>query len=299
MDTKIIFDTTDLLKNVENVMQIELNKIYSDFSSKYKLYEKTYQAVMNLPCLKEECIVSQSKSSNDEVQKLDAKVNLLTNDIENIKTSLTQLCQLVNSSIDFIKPSKAPNDDVIIKVEQCEKENVKLIIEENLHEDSCGVFIEKKEVTAETNEEEEEDEKEEEEEDEEEEEEASIETETKEEDEQEEVEEEEQEEEASVETETKEEVDEQEEVEEEEEASVETETKEEEEQEEEASVETETKEEEQLEEEEELFEIEIDDITYCTNDEVNGVIYELKDGDVGDKVGYFKDSEPFFYADEK
>ena len=52
------------------------------------------------------------------------------------------------------------------------------------------------------------------------------------------------------------------------------------------------------EQEEELFEIDIDDITYCTNDENNGSIYELKDGDVGDKVGYFKEGEPFFYADE-
>jgi hypothetical protein len=54
------------------------------------------------------------------------------------------------------------------------------------------------------------------------------------------------------------------------------------------------------EEEEELSEIEIDDITYCTNDEENGFIYELtKDGDVGEKVGYLKEGEPFFYADEK
>jgi hypothetical protein len=57
---------------------------------------------------------------------------------------------------------------------------------------------------------------------------------------------------------------------------------------------------EEEEEEEELFEIEIDDITYCTNNEENGFIYELtKDGDVGEKVGYLKEGEPFFYADEK
>ena len=55
----------------------------------------------------------------------------------------------------------------------------------------------------------------------------------------------------------------------------------------------------QEEEDEELVEIEIDDITYCTNDEENGFIYELKeDGEVGDKVGYLKEGEPFFYADE-
>ena len=52
-------------------------------------------------------------------------------------------------------------------------------------------------------------------------------------------------------------------------------------------------------EDEELFEIEIDDETYCTNNEVNGFIYILdKDGDVGDKIGYFKDSEPIFYNEE-
>jgi len=49
------------------------------------------------------------------------------------------------------------------------------------------------------------------------------------------------------------------------------------------------------EEEEELFEIEIDDITYCTNNEETGVIYEvLKDGNVGKAVGYLKDGEPIF-----
>ena len=69
---------------------------------------------------------------------------------------------------------------------------------------------------------------------------------------------------------------------------------------EEEEVETEKSESEEEEEEEELVEIEIDDITYCTNDEENGFIYELtKDGDVGDKVGYLKEGEPFFYADEK
>jgi hypothetical protein len=48
-----------------------------------------------------------------------------------------------------------------------------------------------------------------------------------------------------------------------------------------------------------LVEIEIDDITYCTNDEENGFIYELsEEGEVGEKVGYLKEGEPFFYAEE-
>ena len=66
------------------------------------------------------------------------------------------------------------------------------------------------------------------------------------------------------------------------------------------SVETEAKEEDEEEDEdededEELIEIEIDDITYCTNDEDNGIIYELdNDGNVGKKIGYLKDGEAYF-----
>ena len=71
---------------------------------------------------------------------------------------------------------------------------------------------------------------------------------------------------------------------------------------EEASVETETKEDDEEgddEDDEEIFEIDIDDKTYCTNDDENGFIWELnEDGEQGDKVGYFKESEPFFYAEE-
>jgi hypothetical protein len=78
---------------------------------------------------------------------------------------------------------------------------------------------------------------------------------------------------------------------EEEVASVETETKEE----EEEQDEEEEHEEEDEEEDEEFTEIEIDDITYCTNDEENGIIYELdSDGNVGKKVGYLKEGDAYF-----
>jgi hypothetical protein len=54
------------------------------------------------------------------------------------------------------------------------------------------------------------------------------------------------------------------------------------------------------EEEEELEIITIDDVDYCTNDTENGFIYELNDeGEQGDKIGYLKEGEPFFYSDEK
>ena len=58
-------------------------------------------------------------------------------------------------------------------------------------------------------------------------------------------------------------------------------------------------EEEEKEEEEELEIITIDDIDYCTNDLENGFIWELnEDGEQCDKIGYLKEGEPFFYADE-
>jgi TolA-binding protein len=95
--------------------------------------------------------------------------------------------------------------------------------------------------------------------------------------------------------------DEQEEVEEVEEVEEEVEEVEEVEEEEAdiVSVETEskddTKDAENEDEEEELIEIEIDDITYCTNNEENGIIYELdKEGNVGKKVGYLKEGDAYF-----
>jgi hypothetical protein len=52
---------------------------------------------------------------------------------------------------------------------------------------------------------------------------------------------------------------------------------------------------EEEEEGEEVFEIEIDDVTYFATDEENGILYEVdKDGDIGKKVGIIKDGEPIF-----
>lgn len=53
--------------------------------------------------------------------------------------------------------------------------------------------------------------------------------------------------------------------------------------------------EEVLDEDEEVFEIEIDDITYYATDEENGILYAVdENGDVGKKVGIIKDGEPIF-----
>ena len=64
----------------------------------------------------------------------------------------------------------------------------------------------------------------------------------------------------------------------------------------EAKVETKVEEEANEEEEgEEVFELEIDGVTYYATDEENGPLYEVKeDGDIGDQVGVLKDGEPIF-----
>jgi hypothetical protein len=102
------------------------------------------------------------------------------------------------------------------------------------------------------------------------------------------------EEEASIETETKSETEEDEEDEEEEDLEEELVK--------EAEVVRELVQEKSPSEEEddgELFEIEIDDKTYCTNDDQNGFIWELtEDGEQGEKIGYLKDGDAYFYEDE-
>ena len=87
------------------------------------------------------------------------------------------------------------------------------------------------------------------------------------------------------------------EEEEEEEEMVEEEEEEMVEEEEEEMVEEEEEEEmvEEEEEEEEVFEIEIDDITYYATNEENGTLYEVLDDDeIGKQVGIIKNGEPIF-----
>jgi hypothetical protein len=73
------------------------------------------------------------------------------------------------------------------------------------------------------------------------------------------------------------------------------EEEEEEEQDQVQTVEEDVEEEEEEEDSEEVFEIEIDDVTYFATDEENGILYEVdKDGEVGKKVGIIKDGEPIF-----
>jgi hypothetical protein len=249
---------------------------------------------------KEETIALYQKekiSYNEIIEKCYKEIEYLKHEIYELKKSINQpvVCDLTS-------------EELIVEIKQ-EKENIILHIEENpdqsdeLDEDEEDNDEEVDDEEAEDNDEEEEDDYEEVEEDNEEEAEDEIVEDNKELDDDEEVEEDNEE----VVEEDDEEVDDDEVVEEDDEEEVVEEDNEEVDddevvEEENDDVETENsgsdeKSQEELDEneEEELIEIEIDDVTYCTNNEDNGFIYELdKDGNVGEVIGYLKDGEPFF-----
>jgi hypothetical protein len=310
------FDIQPILSEVEKVIQCGLNKLLVNYIERHELLERTHQQLLQLPSINEEfqfiCrrttnLTKESETNtqayNVEMEQRLDKVEKRLDAIIPILDKLLNKITHLNDDIQDIKNEKSSADEhteLVIKVNSVEKssvvktsenENIEIHIVEEVEEEQ----EEEQEVVEEEQEEVEEEEQEEVEEEEVEEEQEVFEEEQEEVEQQEEVEEEEQEEEEQEEVEEQEEEqeeEEQEEVEEEEQEEVE---------EEEASIETETKvqEEEEEDEDEELFEIEIDDKTYCTNNDENGFIWELtEDGEQGEKVGYLKDGEPFFYADE-
>ena len=269
----------ELFEEITHVIQNHFKKNMGDFIKRYELLEQTHQQLMKLP------------SVVNELQLKTINIQHTTNQTENNNQDSSKKEDIVKTSITTV----------------CENENIQFIIKEEPIKTTSYtepiILSDNEEDTSDDEEDTSDDEDEEEDEDEEDEEEDNNEDnkEDKNEDNNEDNNEDKNEDEDEDEEEivldqplpkVKEDDDE-----------VETEMEEE-----EDEVETETEEEEdtnldqplpKVEEEEELFEIEIDDITYCTNNDETGFIYELsEDGDVGEKVGYFKDSEPFFYADE-
>jgi hypothetical protein len=312
------FNTDIILNEIDLVIKKGLNTILKDYMNRYNLLENTHTKIMQLPSVLNELNKSTVGDSSDDdssdgeqedvpmfVSITEMTKNLIAEEVTGIEKKITNLEKKydlilpifdkilkkiddLNEEVKCMKIS-SPNEVKVIKydIKPVEKkENIKLEIQEEeseeIEEQQESEEIEEIAEQTELLDDSDDDEGDEGDDEEESDEEESDEEES---------EEEEQVEEQVVEKEEEEE----EEEEEEDEQEVETETEAE-----EKKVETETKEEEEEEEEEELFEIEIDDTTYCTNNEESGFIFELsEDGDVGDKVGYFKEGEPFFYADEK
>jgi len=219
-----------------------------------------------------------------KIDKLEDKVESMFSFFDNI---LNKFTKLEEKFINLTNEKKSDKEKIIESaiISSCKNENIKLEIDEktdvkkiNIKENTEINWLKLKKDNDNDNEEKEEEEKEEEEEEEEEEDE--------------EEEEEKEEEEEEEEEEDEEEEEEEEEKEEDKEEEIKILKKEDE-------VETEEESEEESEdesEEEELFEIEIDNITYCTTNEENGFIFELtKECEQGKKVGYLKNGDPIFY----
>jgi hypothetical protein len=264
-----MFNTQPLLEEIDAVIKRGLSNVLKDFLHKYETIEHTHNQILNILSLNNDLNTDQCINLNFDLEN-DTKFSVSMNDedadksiYKNIHDMTQEMVTTSMSNIEKKIETLEQKYDSIFTV----LNKAVAVLEELKKSKDTVVVVEKENIKLEVVEKEEEEEEEEEQE--------------------EEVEEEEEEEDEEVEEEQDEEV---EEVEEEQDEEVEEEEEEEQEDEEKKQVEDE--------EEEELVEIEIDDVTYCTNDEENGFIYELSaEGEQGDKVGYLKDGEPFFYVD--
>jgi hypothetical protein len=287
-------NTDDLIKEVSALLKTGLDKLLADYKDKYELYEETHQCVSKLHGL-----LNKSSHLVDDIRydKLENQIQQMKEEIALLKlTGGKPICDLVEDETrSVVKTESSVNTESSVKSEPVVKteSSVKIHVKQEPKdvkplESKVVEPLEEKENITLIIEPVQEQEEQKEEESEEEEEEESEEDESEEEEKQEEQkEEEEEEEESEEEEEEKSEEEEQEELsdEEEEQPVIAAPT----------PAPAPTPEDEDESEEEELFEIEIDDVSYCTNDEENGTIYALTaDGDVGAKVGYLKDGEPFF-----
>jgi hypothetical protein len=288
LDSEIDNLMKPLVLELETVIKRGIRNMLSSFKERYDLLERTHQSIMRLPSVQNELSIQneceekvEDNTGNDLLikEKILAENAALFAFLEKISTNFQILEQKIVEIEENINGSKEQIKNTPIKVEKLEKaafasdcENIQISIKEKRDTDEV-VFVEKIKAIEKT----------------------LIEQTEEEEVEEEEQQDEEEEEEEEVEEEEQQDEEEEEEVEEEEQQEEEEEEEEEVEEVEEEDVESEklvTEEE----AEEELFEIVIDNKTYCTPDEENGEIYFLsEDGEVGDKVGYFKDGEPNFY----
>ena len=310
-----IYNTQPLLNEIEIVIKNGLDKMLSKILQRYNLLEKTHNQLMNLPSIKEaigkdyddQDVESESESEieslNPEIDNIVSCQTTMKLDVLNIESKLDKLekkyaglypmldkildkIETLNNDVQKMKSSHITAATTVATISSsveptivtaCENENITFEIKEkdteSVEDDKSVENVEHEEDLIVE----------------------SV-------DEEVEVEEENVEDTESVDEEVEENVEEEDVVAESVEVlkDVVAESAEEEENDDSKSVETETKSDtESVEDEEDLEVITIDDIDYCTNNEENGFIWELtEDGEQGTKVGYLKDGEPFFYAEE-
>jgi len=313
--TDSVFNTTPLISELSNVLESGVKSILKDFIDRYILLEETQKKILQILGGK----VNPSCSSSSITQSIIVDETAYKKEILLVLSEMADIIRGLKSEIQELKEAKRAEsvcDPIIEKnilIEpHAEKENIKLEIEEpEDEEDEDEEQKEEEEEPAppakeESEEEDEDDEEEEQDEEESEDEEEPVpaqeeeptpvqeDEEQKEELEEEQKEEPEEEQDEEQKEEQDEEQKEEQKEEQDEEQNEEPEQKEQEDEQEEQKEDEEQEDSEQ--EEEELFEIDIDDVTFCTNDDQNGFIYELlEDSEVGKKIGYFKEGEPIFY----
>jgi hypothetical protein len=285
-----------LEKKYDNMIPIldkllnKINDIDKDIKDLKKSDKKISDNIL-LENVKKSSVIKTSENENIEIHVEEEVLEHQCNINQPLINLNAEIEDNINSKKVLVEVDKLEDNKKVHQndMEQ-EKDEVEEVEEQEVDEQEEEVDEEDEEEEAEEEAEEEVDEEKEEEVDEEDEEEVAEEEvdEEKEEEQEEEVDEQEEEEEVQ-------------EEEEQENASIETETRPEQKDEVEEPENNEKLESNECEDEDaELFEIEIDDKTYCTNDDQNGFIWEMNDeGEQGDKVGYLKDGEAFFYEDEK
>jgi len=303
-----------IVAEVSNILRNRLNTLVNNVKN-----DETNEAVLNLPIVKkvldsvkgQTIINTTSNNNDDEIRQLQKDSQSCKEDIK----TLTNMCLQISKAISDLQSSignlSDKQNNLTKYIEQTkETENIQIKIVEKEKPKPNIIFIEEDEEEVVNEQEEEKEQVTSEEEDSASLEEEQVASEVEEEEEQEEAvtseaeeeeeEEEEQEEvtseaeEEEVTSEAEEEQDKEKQAEDLASKAEEEAAEEEQEQEQEESSEVE----EQVEEEEgglEVFEIEIDDVTYFATDEENGDLYEVdKDGDIGKKVGFIKDGEVEF-----
>ena len=279
-------NTDELMKEMTCVLKTGIDKLLADYKDKYTLYEETHQCVVKLQGLLSKSAIPQSDNRYDNLEK---QIEQMKEEIAVLKMTGGQQIFYIDHDIPVVvkqEPTVPKDVPVVVKQEPNVPKDVQPIIKAQPKQESPVVVKqEAKDVQPPSVSEEKEN--------------ITLiiepvqEQETEEEEEEESEEEEEEEEEESEEEEEEELSDEDEPVDIKSELRI-VQMNESVKQEQPKQPEKE-KEKEKEEEEEELFEIEIDDVSYCTNDEENGIIYALTaDGDVGPKIGHLKDGEPFF-----
>ncbi len=295
-----------IIAEVSSILRNRLNSLVNNVKN-----DENNEAVLNLPIVKKVLESVKSNNTNTTItttynDKNDEAIKQLQNDSqsckEDIKT-LTNMCLQISRAISDLQSSIANLSDKHNNLTKCveettKSENIQIKIVEKEKPNIIFIEEEEEEVDSSTSLELEEASEEEQEEESNEEEIEQEEVANEEEIEQEEVASEEEQEEVASEEE-QEEQEEQEEVasEEEQEKQKEVASEEDEEVEEQEANKVEHVASEAEDEEGglEVFEIEIDDVTYFATDEENGDLYEVaEDGDIGKKVGFIKDGEVEF-----